>query len=84
MSLPHWQQTQGAEYFNWECLICSKLAQSPAALEDQHLIEYGPYTDINSDKWIKCDECFNPYHVECLQEDIPVSKYMCTFLGCHK
>ena len=23
----------------------------------QHLVEYGPYTDINGDKWIKCDKC---------------------------
>ena len=54
------------------------MSQSPwqqaQEAEDQHYIEYGPYTDINGDKLIKCDKCFNPYHVECLQEDIPVGR----------
>ena len=82
MSVPYWKQTQEAEYFNWKCLICSQIAKSPAALEDQHLVEYGPYKDINGDKWIKCDKCFNSCHILCLQEDIQPGKYMCTFLGC--
>ena len=84
MSLHPWQQAQEAAYFNWKCLICSEIAQPPAALEDQHFVEYGPFTDINGDKWVKCDKCFNSYHVQCLKEDIPVGKYTCTFLGCWK
>ena len=84
MSLLPWKQALEAEYFNWKYLIYSKLAQSPGALEDQHLVEYGPWTYINGDKWVKCDKCFNPYHIECLQEHIPVGKYMCTFFGCQK
>ena len=76
MPLPPWQQALDAKYFNWKCLICSKVAQSPGALEDQHLVEYGPFTDINGDKWVNCDKCFSPYHFECLQEHIPAGKYM--------
>ena len=47
---------------------------SKDALEVQNLVDYGPYININGDKWIKCDKCFNPYHVECLQECIPVGE----------
>ena len=82
MSVPYWKQTEETEYFNWKCLICSQIAKSPAALEEQHLVEYGPYKDINGDKWIKCDKCFNSYYVQCLQEHIQPGKYVCTFLGC--
>ena len=55
MSKSYADQTLEAEYFNWKCLICNELAHSPTDLEMQHLVEYRPYTDINGDKWIKCD-----------------------------
>ena len=40
MSYHEWKQAQE----------CSQLAISQETLEDQHLIEYGPHTDINGDK----------------------------------
>ena len=49
----------------------SQLAHSPSELEMQHMVEYRPYTAINGDKWIKCDKCFNSYHVDCLKEYMP-------------
>ena len=79
MSYSEWKQAQESQYFNWKCLICTQLVISPETLEDQHLIEYGPYTDITGDKWIKC---FSAYHIQCLKETIPTGKYMCTFMGC--
>ena len=44
-------------------------------LEDLHLVEYGPYADIDGNKWVKCDKCFHPYHVHCLKEGILTGKY---------
>ena len=82
MSKSYADQTLEAEYFNWKCLICNELAHSPTHLEMQHLVKYQPYTDINSDKWIKCDKCFNPYNINCQNEYIPVGKYLCSFLAC--
>ena len=76
MSKSYADQTLEAEFFNLKCLICNELAHSPIDLEMQHLVEYGPYKDNNGDKWIKCDKCFNPYHVHCLNEYIPVGKYL--------
>ena len=46
--------------------------------------EYDPYADINGGKWIKCDKCFNPYHIDCLKESIPVRKYLFRFLPCNQ
>ena len=69
-------------YFNWRCIICSVLAQSPLHLEMQHTAEYGPYTDIDGQKWIKCDKCENPYHVSCLLEEPKVGPYACAFMQC--
>ena len=43
-------QALESEFFNWKCLICSQVAQSQTELEMQHMVEYGPYTDINGDK----------------------------------
>ena len=82
MSKSYADQVFEFEYFNWNCLICNQLAVSPSEIEMQHIVEYGPYKDSNGDKWIKYDKCFNPYHIQCLKEDIPVGKYLCTFLGC--
>ena len=82
MSKTYADQAPESQYFNWKCLICNELAHSPSELEMQHMVEYRPYTDISGDKWIKCDKCFNPYHIDCLQEYIPVGKYLCSFLGC--
>ena len=80
MSKSYADQTLKVEFFNWKCLICNELAHSPIDLEMQHLVHYGPYKDSNGDKWIKCDKCFNPYHVHCLNEYIcclVVAAYVC-------
>ena len=82
MSKSYADQTLEAEFFNWKCLICNDLAHSPIDLEMQHLVHHGPYKDSNGDKWVKCDKCFNAYHVHYLNDYIPVGKYLCSFLAC--
>ena len=77
MSYLESKQALESQYFNWKCVICSQVAISPFTFEEQHLIEYGPYTDISGHKWIKCDNCLHLYHIHCLKEDIPTGKYMC-------
>lgn len=82
-SIPAWKQAEEAQYFNWHCVICSQLAQSPMHIEDQWLVEHGPHFDIDGvTKWVKCSKCFTPYHVACFQEEIPVGEYTCSFMGC--
>ena len=76
MSKTYADQVLESQYFNWKCLICYELVHSPSEIEMQHMVEYRQYT------YIKCDKCFNPYHVDCLKEYIPVGKYFCSFLGC--
>ena len=82
MSKTFADQVLESQNFNWKCLICYELAHSPSELEMQQMVEYRSHRDINGDKWIKCDKCFNPYHVDCLKEYIPVGKYFCNFLSC--
>ena len=50
MSYPELKQALESQYFNWKCVICSQVAVSSFTLEEQHLIKYGPYTEINGDK----------------------------------
>ena len=40
-------------------------------LEDQFLVEPGPYKDVNGDVWVKCSNCKNPYHLNCLNIPTP-------------
>ena len=84
MSLPYWQQCQEAEFFNWKCLICHIIAQSHMHLEDQFIGQYGPYTDLDNQKWIKCSKCMSPFHITCLvgEKEIPVGPYVCSFICC--
>ena len=87
MSLPDWQRFAESEAFNWRCMICSVLAQSPMFLEDQWLVEYGPLKDYDRvTLWVKCSQCYTPYHLNCLPNpsEIPPGKYICTFMGCKK
>ena len=65
-SISYWQRVEEQQYFNWTCVICSVLAESPLYLGQQLLAEHGPYTDLNGEKWIKCCKCFSPYYVKCL------------------
>ena len=44
----------------------------PLQLEDQWLVEHGPYTDVDSELWIKCNKCYNGCHVKCLPSVPPV------------
>ena len=54
---------QESEYFNWHCVICLKLALSPLTLEMQHITyDSVVYSDVNNDKWVKCDDCMSPFH----------------------
>ena len=48
-SIPYWQRVEEQEYFNWTCVICSVLAKSPLHLQDQFLVEHGPYTDLDGE-----------------------------------
>ena len=57
---------QESEYFNWCCVICSKLALSPLTLEMQHITyDSVVYSDVKNDKWVKCDDCMSPFHLIC-------------------
>ncbi len=78
------EQALENEYFNWRCVICCICAESPMHLENQHMVEYGPFKDINGDNWIKCDKCMAAYHVKCLREILPNGKreYICSFFAC--
>ena len=63
-SIPTWQQDSEAEYFNWCCVICSQLAQSPMHIEDQWLVKHGSHLDPDGvTKWVKFSKCFTLYHV---------------------
>ena len=46
-SIPDWQQFAESQVFNWRCIICNILAQSPLFLEEQWLVEYGPLKDLD-------------------------------------
>ena len=82
-SIPPWKQALEAEYFNWHCVKCSQLVQSPMHIEDQWLVKHGPHFDLDGVTiWIKCSKCFTLYHVACLQEEISVWEYICSFVGC--
>ena len=80
---------QEAKYFNWRCVICSRLALSPLHLEEQHMLyEMSVYTDVDNVKWVKCDECMSPYHLKCVTNE-PESKvycgcFVCTFMACKR
>ena len=78
---------QEGEYFNWRCVICSFQALSPLHLEQQHMLyEESVYTDVDIVKWVKCDECMNPYHLKCATTDceskVPAEHFVCTFMAC--
>ena len=51
MSKTYPDEVLESQYFNWKCLICYELAHSPSELEMQHMVEYGPYTDISTQVW---------------------------------
>ena len=43
-------QFKESEYFNWHCVICSKLALSPLNLEMQHMTyDFSVYCDVNDE-----------------------------------
>ena len=70
-SVPYWKQAQEQSYFNWKYYICCIIAQSPLHLEEQFIIEHGPYKDVKGDIWVKCSKCINPYHLKCLNLTTP-------------
>lgn len=77
------------EYFNWKCVVCAVVAYSPLVLEEQHmLMEMSVYTDIDGQKWVKCDDCEYPFHLKCATSDAEIvvasKRFICTFFGCRK
>ena len=80
-------QDQEAAYFNWQCVICNLVAQSPLELEQQHMVyEFSVYTDIDGTKWVKCDECMSPFHLECGTDEpecvVIHKRFVCTYFNC--
>ena len=83
--LPYSVQVQESEAFNWKCMICLHLAQSPLHLEMQWIVEHGPHLDLDGvTKWIKCSKCLSLYHVQCLPNasKIVTGNFVCTFFSC--
>ena len=78
-----------SEYFSWHCIVCSQLAQSPLELEMQHITyDSVVYSDVNNDKWVKCDECLSAFHLKCATNQpehlVANQRFVCTFFGCKK
>ena len=73
-----------AAFFNWKCVVCSILAKSPGYLEEQCLVEHGPYVDIDDTVWVKCAKCEAPFHMDCLPCPPPPGRgpFICTFFAC--
>ena len=74
---------QESEYFNWHYVICSKLALSPLILEMQHITyDSVVYSDVNNDKWVKCDDCMSPFHLICATSEpehtVANKRFVCT------
>ena len=82
-------QFKSQEYFNWHCVICSKLALSPMELEGQHMTyDFSVYSDVNDEKWVKCDDCMSLFHPKCAMSEpkhvVANKRFVCTFFGCKK
>ena len=82
---PH-LSVQEHQYFNWKCVVCNGEAQSPLKLEQQHMLyDQSVYEDYNGDKWVKCDECMSPFHLNCAThepEKLTLGHFVCTFFTC--
>ena len=88
-SYSHDLSIQESEYFNWHCIICSKLALSPLSLEMQHMTyDFSVYSDVNDEKWVKCDDCMSLFHLKCATSEpehvVANKRFVCTFLACKK
>ena len=75
------------EHFDWRCVICHKLANSPLTLEQQHIDgQESIFNDSDGSKWLKCDGCMGPYHLNCganhLDSNLSHGEFLCTFYGC--
>ena len=73
----------------WHCMICSKLALSPLHLEMQHMTyDFSVYSDVNDEKWVKCDDCMSPFHLKCATSEpehvVANKRFVCTFYTCKK
>ena len=80
---------QESEYFNWHCVICSKLGLSPMELESQHMTyDFSIYSDVNDEKQVKCDDCMSPFHLKCAMSEpehvVANKRFVCTFFSCKK
>ena len=45
--IPYWKQVAESEAFNWKCIICNIVAQSPLIAEEQWQIEYRQIKDLD-------------------------------------
>ena len=83
--LPYFVQLQESKAFNWKCVICLNIAQSPLHLEMQWIVEHGQHLDLDGvTKRIKCSKCLSPYDVQCLPNapKFLTGDFICTFLSC--
>ena len=58
-------------------------------LEFQHMTyDFSVYSDVNDEKWVKCDDCMSLFHLKCATskpEHIVANKrFVCTFFTCKK
>ena len=84
-SYSHDLSIQESEYFNWHYVTCSKLALFPMELEFQHMpYDFHVYSDVNDEKWVKCDNCMSQFHLKCAISEpkhiVANKRFVCTFL----
>ena len=80
---------QELEYFNWCCVIWSKLALSPMELEFQHMtFDFSVYSDVNDEKWVKMMIVCHHFHLKCATSEpkyiVANKRFVCTFFTCKK
>ena len=51
--------------FGFTCGICKVRAVSQLTLEEQFQAEQLLLTDLDKEKWVKCDDCGASYHKTC-------------------
>ena len=76
-------------HFNWQCIVCHDLAQSPLSVEMQYIEgDQSVYIDIDGTRWVKCDKCSTPFHLKCATQEseacVRAKRFLCTFFCCRK
>ena len=70
-------------------IIGSLVALSPMELEGQHMTyDFSVYSDVNDEKWVKCDDCMSPFHLKCATSEpehvVANKRFVFTFFSCKK